>query len=66
MNEDSAFFQKAAEAIMVTSLNAEKVDPTIRELLNRVKYVSTPINQNNQDVYKRQVYRNARLVDFLE
>lgn len=34
------FFQKAAEAIMVTSLNAEKVDPTIRELLNRVKYVS--------------------------
>lgn len=48
MNEDSAFFQKAAEAIMVTSLNAEKVDPTIRELLNRVKYVSTPINQNNQ------------------
>ncbi|QEU60812.1 Met32/Met31 [Kluyveromyces lactis] len=42
MNEDSIFFQKAAEAIMVTSLNSEKVDPTIRELLNRVKYVSTP------------------------
>ncbi|CDO93801.1 unnamed protein product [Kluyveromyces dobzhanskii CBS 2104] len=48
MNEDSIFFQKAAEAIMVTSLNSEKVDPTIRELLNRVKYVSTSVQPSHQ------------------
>ena len=54
MNEDGLFFQKAAEAIMVTSLNSEKVDPTIRELLNRVKYVSTPANTPQQPQQSRK------------
>ncbi|CCC69233.1 hypothetical protein NCAS_0C02430 [Naumovozyma castellii] len=38
MNEESTFFRLAAEAIVATSLNANNVDPTIRELLNRINY----------------------------
>ncbi|AET38256.1 Met31p Ecym_2536 [Eremothecium cymbalariae DBVPG len=37
---DRIFFQRAAEAIMHTSMNGDKVDPTIRELLNRIKYMN--------------------------
>ncbi|KAM3162856.1 C2H2-type domain-containing protein [Lachancea thermotolerans] len=39
MSEDAVFFQQAAEAIVATSLKSANVDPTIRELLNRIKYV---------------------------
>ncbi|GAV55026.1 hypothetical protein ZYGR_0AS03490 [Zygosaccharomyces rouxii] len=45
MSEDAAFFRQAAEAIVATSLNAENVDPTIRELLSRIKYVSPEIKE---------------------
>ncbi|AGO13632.1 AaceriAGL246Wp [[Ashbya] aceris (nom. inval.)] len=40
MSEDRLFFERAAEAIMQTSINRDKVDPTIRELLNRIKYTN--------------------------
>ncbi|SCU95361.1 LANO_0E10132g1_1 [Lachancea nothofagi CBS 11611] len=39
MSEDTVFFQQAAEAIVATSLKSSSVDPTIRELLTRLKYV---------------------------
>ncbi|QLQ81896.1 hypothetical protein HG537_0G01500 [Torulaspora globosa] len=38
MSEEALFFSQAAEAIVATSLNAANVDPTIRELLSRIKY----------------------------
>lgn len=38
MSEDTLFFRQAAEAIVATSLNSANVDPTIRELLSRIKY----------------------------
>lgn len=38
MSEEALFFRQAAEAIVATSLNAANVDPTIRELLSRIKY----------------------------
>lgn len=44
MSEDAAFFRQAAEAIVATSLNVENVDPTIRELLSRIKYVRPESN----------------------
>ncbi|SJM86266.1 related to Transcriptional regulator MET32 [Zygosaccharomyces bailii] len=40
MSEDAVFFRQAAEAIVAISLNAANVDPTIRELLSRIKYVN--------------------------
>ena len=40
MSEEDLFFRQAAEAIVATSLNAANVDPTIRELLSRIKYVN--------------------------
>lgn len=39
MSEDVIFFRQAAEAIVATSLKTSNVDPTIKELLNRIKYV---------------------------
>ncbi|SCV02706.1 LAMI_0H02168g1_1 [Lachancea mirantina] len=42
MSEDAIFFQLAAEAIVAASLNAANLDPTIRELLNRIKKVRSP------------------------
>lgn len=48
MSEDTVFFQQAVEAIVATSLNASNVDPTIRELLNRIKYVD-PRNDTGND-----------------
>lgn len=36
MSEDVIFFRRAAEAIVTTSLNSDNINPTIRELLNRV------------------------------
>ncbi|CAR28619.1 hypothetical protein ZYGR_0S02530 [Zygosaccharomyces rouxii] len=47
MSEDAVFFRQAAEAIVATSLNAENVDPTIRELLSRIKYVSPEIKKTD-------------------
>ncbi|CCC68332.1 hypothetical protein NCAS_0B02480 [Naumovozyma castellii] len=41
MSEDALFFKQAAEAIVSTSLNISNVDPTIRELLNRIKVVNS-------------------------
>lgn len=37
MAEESTFFKQAAEAIVATSLNISNVDPTIKELLKRIK-----------------------------
>lgn len=37
MTEEAVFFKQAAEAIVATSLNAANVNPTIKELLNRIK-----------------------------
>ncbi|SCV03261.1 LAME_0H09010g1_1 [Lachancea meyersii CBS 8951] len=41
MSEDSIFFRQAAEALVATSLNSANVDPTIKELLSRLKYVDS-------------------------
>ncbi|CCD24180.1 Met32p NDAI_0C05210 [Naumovozyma dairenensis CBS 421] len=49
MDEDSIFFRQAAEAIVTTTLNISNVDPTIRELLNRIKIV-TPLVTNSTNV----------------
>ncbi|KAG0668133.1 Zinc finger protein 81 [Maudiozyma exigua] len=38
MSEEAIFFKQAAEAIVATSLNISNVDPTIKELLKRIKY----------------------------
>ncbi|CAB4256632.1 similar to Saccharomyces cerevisiae YDR253C MET32 Zinc-finger DNA-binding protein, involved in transcriptional regulation of the methionine biosynthetic genes, similar to Met31p [Maudiozyma barnettii] len=38
MSEEATFFKQAAEAIVATSLNISNVDPTIKELLKRIKY----------------------------
>lgn len=37
MSEEDVFFKQAAEAIVATSLNISNVDPTIQELLKRIK-----------------------------
>lgn len=47
MSEDAVFFRQAAEAIVATSLNSENVDPTIRELLSRIKYVSPDAKESS-------------------
>ncbi|SCW03539.1 LAFE_0G12706g1_1 [Lachancea fermentati] len=47
MSEDALFLQQAAEAIVATSLNAANVDPTIKELLNRIKYVNPTKNTDH-------------------
>lgn len=46
MSEDAVFFRQAAEAIVATSLNVGNVDPTIRELLSRIKYVNPEPKEN--------------------
>lgn len=38
MSDEDVFFKQAAEAIVATSLNISNVDPTIQELLKRIKY----------------------------
>lgn len=45
MSEEAVFFRQAAEAIVATSLNSANVDPTIRELLSRIKYVNPNLSQ---------------------
>ncbi|SCU88276.1 LAFA_0E11716g1_1 [Lachancea sp. 'fantastica'] len=41
MTETTAFFRQAAEALIAISLNSSNVDPTIKELLSRLKYVDS-------------------------
>ena len=38
MSVEATFFKQAAEAIVATSLNISNVDPTIKELLKRIKH----------------------------
>lgn len=45
MSDEALFFRQAAEAIVATSLNAANVDPTIRELLSRIKYANPNLPQ---------------------
>lgn len=52
MSEDAIFFRQAAEAIVATSLNSSNIDPTIRELLNRIKskpILNNPISASHND-----------------
>lgn len=58
MSEDAIFFRQAAEAIVATSLNASNVDPTIRELLSRIKYV----NPNMSKVQKSDITAPANSI----
>lgn len=55
MSEDAIFFRQAAEAIVATSLNASNVDPTIRELLSRIKYVNPTLSQVQSSEITSQV-----------
>lgn len=50
MSDEALFFRQAAEAIVATSLNAANVDPTIRELLSRIKYVNPKLPQAQAQV----------------
>lgn len=50
MSDEALFFRQAAEAIVATSLNAANVDPTIRELLSRIKYVNPSLPQAQAQV----------------
>nr|XP_004177479.1 hypothetical protein TBLA_0A01605 [Tetrapisispora blattae CBS 6284]CCH57960.1 hypothetical protein TBLA_0A01605 [Tetrapisispora blattae CBS 6284] len=40
-NENDVFFQRAMEALAVTSLNTDTLDPVIKELLYRVRGISS-------------------------
>lgn len=48
MSEEAIFFRQAAEAIVATSLNAADLDPTIKELLSRIKYVNPNLQGNRR------------------
>lgn len=50
MNKDTIFLQQAAEAIIAITSKSDTMDPTIRELLNRIKYVDhTPKNKDSNN-----------------
>ncbi|KAH3902139.1 uncharacterized protein SCODWIG_00362 [Saccharomycodes ludwigii] len=58
-DEDYLFFQQAAEAIVSTTIHANKIDPIIQELLNRVKIGASnggaPLHPNNT----KKVHKNS-------
>ncbi|CEP61968.1 Met31p LALA0_S04e04720g [Lachancea lanzarotensis] len=41
MTEDTIFFRQAAEALIAIGVNTSNIDPTIKELLSRLKYVNS-------------------------
>ncbi|SCU85130.1 LADA_0D05864g1_1 [Lachancea dasiensis] len=64
MNEDAVFFQQAAEALIATSLKNSNVDPTIKELLNRLKHVKPGVSATR--VPQQIPLENKSVLDYFD
>ncbi|AMD22571.1 HHL199Cp [Eremothecium sinecaudum] len=65
MSEDRLFFQQAAEAIMQTCLHSDRIDPTIRELLSRIRSTSSNNVSEHNQAYENSIEGQPNYFDTL-